>query len=113
MAITKYTCPMCNKGKLRLEKQEVEMLGFKLGKFPVEVCPKCGEKFFDEKTSEKINQKAKELGLWGLSRKTKVSEVGNSLAVRIPKKLAEFLGITSGTDVEVRPEGKKIVIEPV
>ncbi len=107
-----YTCPMCGKAKLSIKRQQVSFFGKPLGFFPVEVCPNCGEKFYDETTSEKINLKAKELGLWGLGEKTKVSVVGNSLAIRISKKLATFLNLTKGRPVEVRPDGtKRLVIE--
>lgn len=37
-----------------------------LGSFEAEVCPSCGEILFTEGSSELINRRAKELGLWGL-----------------------------------------------
>ena len=40
---------------------------------------------------EKIENVAKEKGIWGLGIRTKITRSGNSLAVRIPKKMANFL----------------------
>jgi antitoxin MazE len=37
---------------------------------------------------------------------------GNSLAVRLPKPLAERLGLDQGMEVELRAEGGRLVIVP-
>ena len=50
---------------------------------------------------------AKEKGLWGLSAKTTVGKVGDSLDVRLNKKLVEFLGIKKGMQVTVNPVSKR------
>lgn len=42
-----------------------------------------------------------------------LTEWGNSLGIRIPKKYREFLGLNKGSEVEVTLEGEKIVIAPV
>jgi len=48
----------------------------------------------------------------GLEQKTRVATVGNSLAVRIPKRLANFLGLRRGVEVLIHPMGRdKLVIE--
>lgn len=39
--------------------------GVKLGEFDSEVCTKCDEAWFTEEASDKIDAKAKELGLRG------------------------------------------------
>lgn len=41
-----------------------------------------------------------------------MAAVGNSLAVRIPKRLANFLGLKRGAEVLVHPMGRdKLIIE--
>lgn len=77
-----------------------------LGNFKAEICKKCGETYFDEKIAEKIQSKSKELGLFGLAKKAKVAEVGNSIAIRIPKEIATFLGLKKGKEVTITPESK-------
>ncbi|MBI3051147.1 AbrB/MazE/SpoVT family DNA-binding domain-containing protein [Candidatus Woesearchaeota archaeon] len=45
--------------------------------------------------------------MFGLARKAKVAEIGNSLAIRIPKEIAQFMNLKKGEEVIVLPEGKK------
>ena len=83
-----------------------------LGNFDSDICTKCGEIFFTESASDKIDEMAKENGLWGLERRSKISYSGNSLIVRIPKDIAEFMNLEKGEEIRVHPEGKKrIVVE--
>jgi hypothetical protein len=97
---------------LRREKRRAEQDDFDLGVYVAEICPSCGEVFWNEKDIVKMERKAKEIGIWGLEQKTKVATVGNSLAVRIPKRLADFLGLRRGVEVLVHPLGRdKLVIE--
>jgi antitoxin component of MazEF toxin-antitoxin module len=43
-----------------------------------------------------------------------VTQSGNALAVRIAKKVAEFVSLKKGEEVSVHPEGRKrLVIEAV
>lgn len=81
-----------------------------MGLFDAEVCPACGEAFFDEKASEKMDAAAKKAGVWGLEARTKVGQVGNSLDVKINKQLANFMNVKKGDDVRVYPDGKKRLI---
>jgi YgiT-type zinc finger domain-containing protein len=105
-------CPLCD-GKLKETKSPFEYADVEFGKFDSEVCTKCGEIFFTEEASDAIDKKAKELDLWGIEKKTKVTYAGNSLVVRIPKEIAKMLKITKGEEVTVRSEGKRrIVITP-
>jgi len=91
---------------------EEEMFGISLGKFEGEICNKCGESFLDEEAMKKIENKAKEMGIWGLAKHIKVGKTGNSLSVRIPSKIAKFLKIEAGRDVVLYPEGDdKIIVE--
>ena len=45
--------------------------------------------------------------------RTKVQKWGNSLALRIPRALAEDANVRAGSTVEVRLEGGRLVLEPV
>ncbi|MBI5391252.1 YgiT-type zinc finger protein [Candidatus Woesearchaeota archaeon] len=108
------TCYVCEKGTLYSKKTDFKMYGVNLGKFDAEVCDQCGETLFSESSSDKIDVAARKAGVWGLEAETTVGEVGNSLDVRINKKLAAFVGLTKGTPIRIYPEGKKkVVIESV
>lgn len=78
-------CPICGKGKLVRKKVDYSYLEWNFGKYDADTCNKCGELFFTEKSSDAIEKKAKELGIWGMEKKTKISKSGNSLIVRVPK----------------------------
>ncbi|MBW2969061.1 AbrB/MazE/SpoVT family DNA-binding domain-containing protein [Candidatus Woesearchaeota archaeon] len=105
-------CPLCEKGELKKGKIQEKMFGVDLGKFPAQICTKCKESFTDEKTTKAIEKKAKEKGIWELGKKTKITKSGNSLAVRIPKKIADFLHLKEGREAFVHPQNNKLVIEP-
>ena len=98
-------CVICE-GKTIKKTVEHKEFGISLGKFDAEVCEKCGETYFDEKIVEKIQQKSKQMGLFGLAKKAKIAEIGNSIAVRIPKEIAEFLKLKKGKEVIIFPESK-------
>ena len=105
-------CPICDKGNLKKAKVEEEMFGVSLGKYDAEVCDSCGESFLDEAAMEKMEAKAKVLGVWGLGKRIKVVKSGNSLSVRIPAQIAEYLDLEEGKSVFLYPDGKnKIVVE--
>jgi len=104
-------CPMCEKGTLKKGKIKEYMFGVYLGEFPADICTKCGESFTDSKTTTNIEQSAKSKGVWGLSSKTKITKTGNSLAVRIPKKIADYLKLKNGGDAYIHPEQDKLVVE--
>lgn len=104
-------CYICEKGSLAKKKVDYKLYGVSIGKFDAEVCGKCGEVFFDEDASKKMNEIAKKKGLWGLQTKTKVGQAGTTLDIRLPKKIIDFLNLKKGKEVEIRPEGKdKLVI---
>ena len=104
-------CYICEKGNLEKKKVDYKLYGESLGKFNAEVCTKCGEAFFDETTSKKMSQTAKEKRLWGLQARTKIGQAGTTLDIRLPKKIIEFLNLEKGKEVEIYPEGKnKLVI---
>lgn len=96
-------CVMCN-GKLKEKLVDYSEFGVFLGKFKGNVCEKCGEIFFDSEIASKIQTKSKEMGLFGLAKKTKVAQVGNSLAIRIPKEIAKFIHLKKETEVKITPQ---------
>ena len=104
-------CPICEKGILMKKKIKETMFGVYLGEFPAEVCTKCGESFTDIETTKKIEAVAKKKGIWGLGMKTKIMKSGNSLAVRIPKKIADYLNLKQGKEAFIQPQDHKLVIE--
>ncbi len=106
-------CPICNKGKLVRKKVKEYVFGELIGEFPADVCNHCGESFMDEAVVKQIEDIAKKKGLFGLEKKTKISKSGNSLAVRIPKKISEYLKLKKDTEVYIHPERNKLVIETI
>lgn len=105
-------CPMCGKGSLIQKKVDETMFGVNLGRFIEGVCNRCGESFTDENTTQAIIDLAKQKGIWGLGKKVKVVKSGNSLVIRIPVEIADFMGLEKGQELFIRPEGKsKITVE--
>jgi YgiT-type zinc finger domain-containing protein len=105
-------CPICGKGNLRAGVVHETMFGVALGDYPGEVCDRCGESFLSSETMKGVEDRAKELGLWGLASKVKIAKSGNSLVVRIPSQLARYLRLKSGQEVLVAPEeANRLVLE--
>lgn len=104
-------CYICEKGNLERKKIDFQLYGKILGKFDAEVCDNCNEKFFDEEESDKIDLLAKKKGLFGLEAETKVTQAGNSLAIRIPKKIADFMHLKKSSPAKLYPKQDKLVIE--
>lgn len=108
----KLICANCEKGRLIKKIIPYEVYDTKLGNFPALVCPSCNEVWYDEATAEKIEKLEKEKKLFGLSIRTKISYSGNSLIIRIPKSIANFLKLKKEEVVTIYPESKnKIAIE--
>ncbi|MBI2667239.1 hypothetical protein HYX17_00540 [Candidatus Woesearchaeota archaeon] len=105
-------CYICEKGNLKKERIEYNLYGISLGKFDALKCPKCSEIFFDEETSKKMTDIAKQKGLWGLEAKTKIGQAGTTLDIRLPRRLIEFLKLKKGKEVNIHPESRdRIVVE--
>lgn len=102
---------MCEKGTLKSGKEKHVLFGIDLGTYPGQKCSSCGEVFTDSTEMIKIEKKAKQKGIWGLGKKTKITRTGNSLAVRIPKEIAEYLHLKEGNEAWMHPERDKLVIE--
>jgi YgiT-type zinc finger domain-containing protein len=104
-------CPICEKGNLKKIMNKERVHGVFLGEFPAKKCSHCGEIWTDGKTMEKIEKIAKKKGVYGLGATTKITKTGNSLAVRIPKKIADYLKLKDGKEAYIHPEDHKLVIE--
>jgi YgiT-type zinc finger domain-containing protein len=108
------TCPICEKGTLRKKNVEYTVYGVSLGTFSARVCSSCHEEWFDEETSKKIQELEKKRGLFGLSKKSKISYSGNSLIIRIPESVVKFTGVKREDEIIIHPDGKnKITVELV
>ena len=46
-----------------------------------------------------------------LVAKTEIKEWGNSLAIRIPKKIKDALGLHDGSQINISLEGNKLILE--
>lgn len=46
-----------------------------------------------------------------LVAKTEIKEWGNSLAIRIPKKIKDALGLHDGSQINISLEGNKVILE--
>lgn len=98
-------CVMCG-GKMVKKVVPYSEVGVLLGEFPALECEACGEVLFNDDTAAKIQAKSKEKGLFGIARKAIVAEIGNSIAIRVPKELAEFLKLSKGKEVTLVPKTK-------
>ena len=87
-------CPLCET-EMRNERKEIDKGVWAT----VEVCPQCKE-WIDEKEHDKL------VDLF----KRKTFNLGGSIAVRIPKEIADALSIQEGTEVNFSIQDKKIII---
>ncbi len=101
---------MCNKGNLAEKIVDYKEFGVSLGRYKGSICTNCGETFFDSEIAKKIQAKSKEFGLFGLAKKTKVAKVGNSLAIRIPKEIADFIKLRKEGEVRIIPKSQSELI---
>ena len=89
-------CPEC-RAALSNEKREISPGIYA----DVEVCPKCEDEWVDEKEYEELRSLFKR----------KVFKVGGSLAVRLPKEIADLADIHDGDDLLITTRNHKIIIE--
>ena len=99
-------CPICEK-TMKRKKVPYSIGDISLDDYEADVCSSCGEVFFTEESSDAIDKKAKEIGIWGLEKKGKIGYSGNSLIVRIPKNVADFMNLKKGKGIVIKPEDKK------
>ncbi len=107
--MARNVCDECG-GKLEKKAVVYTFLGEDLGKFPAEVCTKCGEQVFEEEVIRKIAAVTKQKGLWGLNERAKINQVGGSVGITINKKIADFLHLRKGEEVILYPETKKRLV---
>jgi len=92
--------------RLDLPKGSVEMEGYE--------CPKCGEEIFTHDQALKGEQQAIARRLWGSEMwlRRKVTTIGNSPAIVIPKDIVRHLHIRKGSGVKIRTINNEIIIKP-
>jgi AbrB family looped-hinge helix DNA binding protein len=69
----------------------------------VETCPKCKDEWVDEEGYSEVYRMFMR----------RAFRIGGSLAIRIPKELADMVGLKEGAEVRFAINDNKIVIEPV
>lgn len=105
-------CPICGSGRLKKGEIEEEMFGISLGRYDAEICDACGESFVDGATMRMIEEKARELDIWGIAKKIKVVRSGDSLAIRVPLDIAKLFNLREGKEIFLYPEGTtKLALE--
>ncbi len=106
-----YPCP-CG-GKVKWKEKEVIIDNVNCGNLWVERCDRCGSEYFPEESMKIIEQKLKQKGLWGMQRKEVIFwKSGNSVVLRIPRKIANTLDIKANQKAFMYPEGEnKLIIE--
>lgn len=93
-------------GSLKKTKVPVEFYGIDFGLRDAEVCVICGSEYLDQETLKEIEKEVKARNIFGLERKVAVTKSGNSLVIRIPPEIAEYLGIHYKTTVQLFPVDK-------
>jgi hypothetical protein len=93
-------------GKLKKAKVEVEFFGINFGPKDAEICAECGSEYLDQDIMKEIETEVKKSNIFGLERKVSVTKSGNSLVIRIPPEIAEFLGIHYKSIVQLFPIDK-------
>ena len=91
-------CPFCD-AELVEERRELEKGVWAA----VEVCPNCRDEWIDEAEHDRL------VGLF----KRKTFNLGGSVAVRIPKEIADALSIGAGTSVDFTVRDDKMIISKV
>ena len=99
-------------GRLKRTLTEVEFFGIDFGIKPATVCTDCGSEYLPQDVMEEVEREVKRRGLYGLETRGRVAKSGNSLVIRIPKKIAESLKIKRDLPVVIYPsEPRKLIIE--
>ena len=89
-------CPECGTS-MKKEKRELSPGIYA----DLEICPNCEDEWVDESDYEELRSLFKR----------KVFKVGGSLAVRLPKEIADVVGIHDGDDLMITTRKHKIIIE--
>ena len=105
---------ICSKCKIYMKKKTIKL---NLPRGPIKVegyeCPKCGEEIFTHKQALKGEEIAMKKDVWGtgLWLKRKVTTIGNSPAIVIPKDIARHLKIKKGRGIKIGMTKNEIVIK--
>lgn len=91
-------CPECGRN-LKREKREISHGVYA----QVEVCLNCKDEWIDEHEYEKLRALFKR----------KAFKIGGSIAVRIPKEIADVLKINDGEDLSITTKNEQIIIEKI
>lgn len=89
--ILPYKCS-CG-GALKKSKCSVEFYGIDFGIKDCEACTSCGSEYLDQEVMKKLEEEVKKRKIFALERNVRVTKSGNSLVIRIPREIAEFLDI--------------------
>ncbi len=90
-----FPCP-CG-GKLSWKRELVVQQGIDCGMLDVELCEKCGEKYFPDESMEVIEKKLKQAGLWGVERKEiKFWKTRKTVTIRLPTEISKKLKLQTG-----------------
>ena len=99
-------------GRLKRSFTEVEFFGIDFGIKRANVCIACGSEYLPQEVMEEVEAEVKRKGLFGLETRGRVAKSGNSLVIRIPKKIAESLKIKRDLPIVMYPsEPRKLIIE--
>lgn len=106
-----YPCP-CG-GKVKWKREAVIRENVDCGVLDVEYCESCGEEYLPEESMRVVEQKMKEVGLWGVERKEiKFWKVGKAVVLRLPVETVKKLGLLSVKKGFLYQEGEgKLTIE--
>lgn len=103
-----YPCP-CG-GKVKWSKEKTIQDGVDCGILDVEICDKCGSKYFPEESMEIIEDKLKEKGLWGQRKEIKVWKSGSSVVIRLPAEISKSMDLMKVKKGYLYPEGKRKIL---
>ncbi len=99
-------------GTLKKSQCEVEFFGIDFGLRECEICTSCGSEYLSQETMKEVEEEVKSKRIFGLERNVKVSKSGNSLVIRIPKEIAEFMNLKKDGLLRLFPvESKRLEIE--
>ena len=103
-----YPCP-CG-GKVKWAKEKVMQDGVDCGLLDIEICNKCGSKYFPEESMIIIEEKLKEKGLWGTRKEVKVWKSGGSVVIRLPTELSRSMNLEKVKKGYIYSEGKRKIL---
>lgn len=76
-----------------------------------ELCPECGESYYDLSASERIDKAMQKYWQPSIKFKRKITTSGERKVIGIPKEVEEALKIEGGEEVQISLEGRKIISE--